>query len=524
VVLAAAYETLGSKGDSEAQIVLAWVSQTLTTGDEAYLLKNYAALLRPYHTARLDMLLWQGKTRAAMRMIPRVSDGWKALAQARIALREQSPGVDTLIEKVPKDLQGDPGLAFERFQWRARKGLNDDAISLALQREGSIEALGEPARWANWRRVLSRWLMRSGKGEAAYKLASAHGLDGGSAFADLEWLSGYLALTYLEDADLAKMHFETFRAAVRTPISLGRAGYWLGRAYEAAGNPAEARKAYLFGATYQTSFYGQLASEKAGVPLEASLSGKSEADAWQDAEFAQSSVFQAANLLFEAGERNLAERFLTHLAESLDEEALIQLGDFALSLSDPHLALMVAKQAAKQGVVVPRAYFPLVDLGVEDLPVSEELALAIARRESEFDPVVKSGVGARGLMQVMPRTAREVAGKINLKFDVTRLLSDPVYNATLGTAYLAEMSDVFQSNTALMAAAYNAGPSRPKRWIAEQGDPRSPDVDAVDWIEHIQFRETRNYVMRVMESLAIYRARISGETGPITLSDELKFR
>ncbi|MBT8409113.1 MAG: lytic transglycosylase domain-containing protein, partial [Alphaproteobacteria bacterium] len=149
---------------------------------------------------------------------------------------------------------------------------------------------------------------------------------------------------------------------------------------------------------------------------------------------------------------------------------------------------------------------------------------AIARRESEFDGQARSGVGALGLMQVMPPTAKEVAGSLKIKYDRRRLLSDPVYNARIGTAYLAGLIDMFGPNMVLVAAAYNAGPGRAERWIAQNGDPRSAGVDVVDWIEHIPFDETRNYVMRVMESLPVYRARLTGRTAPITLSQELKAR
>jgi soluble lytic murein transglycosylase len=235
-------------------------------------------------------------------------------------------------------------------------------------------------------------------------------------------------------------------------------------------------------------------------------------------------VFKAALLLREAGESALAERFLTHLAESLDEVGSGQLADFAFSVDDPHVALMIAKRAAEYGRVIPRAYYPVVDLGVTDPRVPLELALAIARRESEFDHDVMSGVGARGLMQVMPATAEEVAGKLDIDFDNGRLLNDPVYNARIGKAYLAELIEMFGPNYVLVSAAYNAGPSRPTRWMSERGDPRSAGVDVVDWIENIPFTETRNYVMRVMESLPVYRARLAGKPVPIGLTDAMEMR
>ncbi len=522
--LAAAYQKLGRTTDAEQQVVLAWIGKDMTAEDETALLQRYGGLLKPYHESRLDMLLWRGQSAAAERMLPRVGEGWQALARARLALREDKGGVDTLIAKVPASLADHPGLAFERFQWRARKGRNADAIDLLLSREGEKDPLGQPERWADWRGTLGRWAMRNGRAEAAYRVAAGHGLTSGSDYAELEWLAGYVALTYLRDPAMALQHFRRFRVAVATPISLGRAGYWEGRAYEAMGNAENALQSYAFGAEFQTSFYGLLAAERAGLPMDPALTGTETYPSWKSAAFVKSSVFEAGALLLDAGETDLGERFLTHLTESLDPVQAGQLADYALSRKDAHLALMISKRAADAGVVLPRAYYPVVDLGVKDPRVPLELALSIARRESEFDPVVVSGAGARGLMQVMPRTAQEVARSLDLTFDSQRLLSDPVYNATIGKAYLASLIDTFGGNMVLVSAAYNAGPSRPEQWIRDWGDPRSGGVDVVDWIEHIPFTETRNYVMRVMESLPVYRARLSGKTGPIRLTEEMQAR
>lgn len=522
VVLAAAYEELGRTAEAEAQIVLAWRTQPMTTGDEAYLLQRYASLIRPHHEARLDMLLWQDETAAVERLLPRVSEGWQRLARARMALRAEAPGVDTLIAAVPASLANDPGLAFERYQWRARKGRNADAIELALSRDA--DSLGRPEAWADWRGPLARWAIREGRPRDAYRIAARHGLTEGSDYAELEWLAGFVALTRLDDPETALRHFQRFRVAVSSPISMGRAGYWEGRAEEALGNAEGAALAYAFGAEHQTSFYGLLAAERAGIPMDPALTGTADYPDWRTAPFVSSSAFRAAALLHDAGEDALAERFLAHLAEGKDETEVGQLVDFALSIDEPHIALMIAKRAAEAGVVVPRGYYPVVDLGVTDPRVPLELALSIARRESEFDPGVMSSVGARGLMQVMPGTAEEVAGKLAIDFDTGRLLTDPVYNATIGKAYLAELIDTFGHNYVLVSAAYNAGPSRPIRWMSERGDPRSGEIDAIDWIETIPFTETRNYVMRVMESLPVYRARLTGKVQPIRLSEELSAR
>lgn len=518
-----AYMRLGRTGDAEAEAVRAWRSLSFEPGDDDRLLQQFPKLLAKHHTARLDMLLWEGRFTEAQRLMPRVSEDWQKLATARIALRRNQDGVDGLLAQVPKALADDPGLAWDRYQWRKKRGL-DSAVTLMDERSASAASLGRPDVWARDRRWAARDLMRDGKAKAAYRLASRHRLSSGSDFADLEWLSGYIALRYLKDPKLAHDHFVRFRQAVDTPISLGRAGYWEGRSLEAMGKPVDALAAYEFGAEFQTSFYGLLAAERAALPMDPALMGQERYPDWRKAAFLKSSVLQAAQLLQKAGERDLAERFMRHLCESLDATQMGQLADMALDLHEPHIALSIAKFAADQGIVLNRPYYPVTSLAKMKLPVPVELALSIARRESEFDPVVISHAGARGLMQLMPATAKAMAAEIGEAYAQSRLTSDPDYNARLGSRYLAKMINRFGDNPMLVAAAYNAGPSRPDRWIRDYGDPRDPNIDPVDWIETIPFDETRNYIMRVTESLPVYRARLHGKTEPIRLTDELKQR
>merc|ERR1711969_418054 len=124
-------------------------------------------------------------------------------------------------------------------------------------------------------------------------------------------------------------------------------------------------------------------------------------------------------------------------------------------------------------------------------------------------------------MQLMPGTAKEVSGWLNIAYSHDGLTADPAYNARLGSAYLASLARRFNGNAVMMAAGYNAGPGRPIRWMEQFGDPRSGDIDVVDWIEMIPFNETRNYVMRVTESLPVYRARLGRDPHPVPFSQEL---
>ncbi len=522
---AVALKAKGRQGDAEADIVAAWRTMPMGKGLQKDYLENFGKLLKPHHEARLDRMLWDDHLVSAGQMLPLVGSDHRKLAEARIALQKRLPGVDGKVAAVPKSLAESPGLAFDRFVWRDKKELDDSAIDLMLARSTGPEALGEPDKWAEGRRRLARLEMRGGNANRAYKIAANHHMtpEMGYGYADLEWLSGFLALRKLNDPATAVRHFQNFSDAVQSPISKGRAGYWLGRAYAAQGNADKAYEAYAMGADHQTSFYGLLAAEQIGRPFDGELANPRRAPHWKQAEFADSSVLEAGLLLLQAGEANLSERFLTHLVEDLDSVEATQLGDLVIELKEPHLAVMIAKRAAKTGVVLPAAYYPVHPVADLGLPMAKEMTLAIARRESEFDPVVVSGAGARGLMQVMPATAQLVAKNMGILsgHKTGKLTSDWQYNAKLGANYLSGLAADFNGNVVMMAAGYNAGPRRPISWMGRYGDPRAGEIDVVDWIETIPFSETRNYVMRVAESLPVYRARLGQPALPIPFSQEL---
>lgn len=524
---AAALWAVDRRDDAMAEAIRSWTTMSLSAAEHDQFMVDWPLTLRRYHEERLDFLLWQGLESQAERMYPLVSDGWQRLAEARLRLRDRRPGVDDAVAAVPASLRDTGGLNYERFIWRLREGLTDSAVSLIRETSTSADALGRPAEWANQRRILARQLMRGGDLEAAYNVAAYHFVDPDEDyidFSDLEWIAGYTALR-MGDANLAASHFQRFQRAVDSPISMGRAGYWLGRAYEAQGNAEGAAQAYALGAQYQSSFYGQLAAERGGLPTDPAFLGQEDFGDWRQAAFVNSSVFHAAGRLLEAGNIPLAERFWTHLTESLSRTEAGQLADMALELNEHHIALMIAKRTAQYGNEIMRAYYPVVpDLLDFDLPVSDRLVHSIARRESEFDPTVVSHAGAIGLMQVMPRTGRDMARRVGVSFSESRLRDDPAFNATLGAGYLDYLIEEFGPNPVLIATAYNAGPRRAERWMELFGDPRDPDVDVVDWIESIPFRETRNYVMRVTESMRIYDAMLSGRLPTQTLSELLQQR
>ncbi len=523
LMLARALQDVGRTSEAQAEIIRIWTTFALSEAEQNAILADFGTTLRPYHDERLDMLMWRQRLNEGMRMFGLVSTDARKLAEVRIALQRQENGVDSMIAALPSHLQTNAGLAFDRFRWRREKGYWDSAQDMMVERSRSLDALGRPEYWSDQRRTYARRAMRLGQHQTAYLLASQHFLTPDvEDYKDLEWLAGFIALRKLNNPQQALIHFQKFRASVESPISVGRAGYWLGRTYEALGDMENARISYQLGATYQTSFYGQLSAERAGLPADASLTGSNLPPDWTRQAFLRTDSVRAAILFHNAGRDDLTRWFLVHASETMSVPERAAVAQLAFDMGLPNTALKIAKEAANYGYVIPDAYYPVTELAKFDSPVPPELQMAIARQESELHPLAESPVGALGLMQVMPATAKSVAKRLGITYSRDRLASDWQYNARLGTAYLDEMLDRYSGSIILAAAAYNAGPHRADRWIVDYGDPRSPNIDAVDWIETIPFNETRNYVMRIAESVFVYRMRISGQVQPLTLSEDLK--
>lgn len=515
VRLAQALYALGQDGKAEAMLAEIWHTYRLSSSGHRAMLAAYPSFLAAHHTVRTDTLLWAWRTTEAELMLPLLGEGHAALASARIAYIRKQGGLEAKVAAVPDALKDTAGLAYDRYNWLADRGDRTEAIKILKARSTSVEALGEPFRWSGWRRSLARWEMREGRAQSAYDLASKHFLSEGSAFADLEWIAGYVALTYLDRPADALTHFQAADATVDSPISEGRMQYWIGRTYNVLGDDVAADAAYVIAAQHQTGFYGLLAAEHLGMSLDPKLTGKDDPTDWEEAAFLQDDLPRAALMLLQAGERGRAVSFFAELGKTLTAEELSQLGALLSEMGEPYYEVLLGKTAVARGVLVPSIYFPLHELKDMDLPVPAALSLSIARRESEFNAGVGSPVGALGLMQLMPATAQEVSGLIGETYSKGKLTADPAYNARLGSKYLSMLEEEFGYSPVMMAAGYNAGPSRPNTWMDERGDPRIGEVDVVDWIEHIPFRETRNYVMRVTESIPVYEARLTGEVGPI---------
>jgi len=465
--------------------------------------------------------LWDGQDAAARRLFPLVGDDWKALAEARMALAEEARNAEALLARVPSDLRDNPGLVYERLRWRRRADQDDAALEI-LDRQP--KKLDRPELWWNERNILVRRAIEKADYAQAYRLAKNHGLPDGKGLADAEFLAGWLALRFLDKPAAALAHFERLHKNVTAPISRGRGAYWAGRAAEVVGDKAAARKWFEQATQYGTTFYGQLAASQLDRAPKLPTGNDPALTKEAMAAFHKRELVRVVEGLtqIEGRSSDRVGQFLRRLGSDADShEEYTLAARLAQEIRRPDLQVAIAKNAAQDGLALAEGY-PLLDL--KDIPKPEPaLVHALIRRESTFNTNAVSPAGARGLMQLMPATAQQVATKLGIKkHQPSKLTADPDYNIKLGTSYIADLLDRFNGSYVLAIAAYNGGDGRVRKWLDTLGDPRSPRVDVIDWIEMIPIYETRNYVQRVMEDTMVYRARLNGGRAPASLEQELK--
>ncbi len=500
----------GRRDDAEKAIRAAWVEHNFPPAVERAFYDRFRRhLTAEDHARRLDRLVWDGRGWEANRMLRRVGAGHAALATARMALRDMKGGVDGAIRRVPDELASDPGLVYERMRWRRRKGRDDDALDALKDIPKTVP---RPDLVWTEQHILARRALDAGQVTRAYRLAADHPNTEGEGFAEAEWLAGFIALRFLKEPQTALTHFTRLHEKVNFPVSLARGAYWSGRAAEALGDTETALAWYGRAARHITTFYGQLAvarlDGKGAAPLQGhAIPPEPDIGDAAVAAFAGREVVRAAEIMAASREPDHFRTFVRHLvrlAESPAEHALA--ARIALAAGRHDVAVWAAKDSLRAGVHLIEAGWPRGPLPRDLRGLEESVLLALMRQESGFNTDAVSWAGARGLMQVMPATARVVARDIGLPFSRERLLEDPDYNLAIGTAYFARVLREFDGSYILALAAYNAGPGRARQWLRRNGDFRTDGVDAIDWIELIPFDETRNYVQRVIENVQVYRA------------------
>ncbi len=500
----------------------AWRSDELSERSEADALELFGDLLtREDHRARMDKRIGAKDIAGARRAAQRLGSSELAIVKA-CAAGSADKALD-LLNDVPAEARGDLGYTLCRMRWMVRHDRIDDATHLVLSAAPGNMARQDTDEWWRERRGLARKLLDQGKSEAAYQVVRDAALPASEPYrADFHFMCGWIALRYRNDPAAARAHFAHIDDGSANPIVLARANYWRGRAAEATGGQAEMRAFYEAAARYPTAYYGQLARARLGLDR-AQLRAPVPAEAADGATRTDERV-RAADMLYALGERDVALSFVADLAEaSTDVPVLTALAELAGRRNDARAMLQIGKPALARGLALDNYAFPTIGIP-QHSPIGPEIERSIiysvARTESAFDQRDKSPANAVGLMQVTPEAGRDTAKRFGVAYDWDRMVSDPVYNTQMGAAELSALLKEYAGSHIMTFAGYNAGRGHVRDWVKLYGDPRDPNVDAIDWVERIPLSETRNYVQRVMENLQVYRVRFDSGASVASKSDQ----
>jgi len=502
-----------------------WVSANLSKSELKFYRKKYKKFLNADdYIKRADYLAWNNKYWDLKRLLRYLPKDYELLYNARQLLMSKSYGVDNAISKVPAKFKNDAGLNYERLKWRRKRGRVESSVEILLSVKNTKGYLVRPDKWWVEREIISRSLIYKKKYELAYRISSNHAMTEGPEFAAAEWMSGWIALSFLDDPILAKDHFENFYNNVGYPISVARGAYWLGRTYKKLNNQNESTKWFKEASNYLTTYYGQLAFMELDPNNTFELSKDTQVEKKYRDYFFKKEIIKIIYLLDELNEDKYAKHILRFLAnDNIENGSEILAAELATNIERFDYAIQISKIASYEKRFHNKYNYPIIStpnyINGRKIPESAFI-LSIIRQESEFDLSANSHAGARGLMQLMPYTAKLVAKQAKLPYSKSRLTTDPEYNINLGSHYIAGLILEYDGAYPFAIAAYNAGPKRVRYWKKINKNPQKNQINYVDWIELIKFKETRNYVQRVLENYNVYRYIL--EQKPIQMKDFFK--
>ena len=517
IKLAEAYLEQGKKDLVKNLIKEGWVTAQIPKNDLGYYRAKFKKYLTPEdHIKRADHLAWELKYWDLKRMLKYLPKDERALYNARQILMSNSYGVDNAISKVPNHLKSNTGLEYDRLRWRNRRGRLEGSLEILYKNSNRTELqMVRPDKWWEQRKSVSRALIYKKRYKTAYKIASEHALSAGPEFAEAEWLSGWIALTFLKSPEYAISHFQNFYNNVGYPISLARGAYWLGITYKTLGDKDLSNKYFSEGAKFPMTYYGQLSFNEIKPGENFELIDDSNFNKDYEKEFKKNKLVNHVILLNELNSSQLSKDIIKYLAGlNIEKGSEVLAARLATAVERYDFAIQISKQASYEKRFFNKYNYPIINtpktINNKIMP-GQEVVLAIIRQESEFDRRANSWAGARGMMQLMKYTAKIVAKQAKLPYSISRLTSDPEYNIKLGSYYFNSLMEDYNGVFPFAIAAYNAGPNRVKTWRRVNGDPSKGQLSYVNWIELIRFKETRNYVQRVLENINVYKYMLNKE-------------
>ncbi|HEY8577425.1 MAG TPA: lytic transglycosylase domain-containing protein [Devosia sp.] len=513
ILLARALLAEGKRDEAAALATSIWTENFLTQAQESTVLAGFGELLdRDDHWVRAMHLMMHDRARGSERLLPFLSAAQKTLVVARSAVSRDAPNAKALLDKVDPSLRDNPVYLFSRAQRARQFELWQDAVDWL---DKAPDAVPDAAEWWYERRILVRKLLDLGQPDLAYRAAAGYRNGPEARMVDALFHAGWIALAFLDDAQAAQRHFSEMTEHTTLPDSISQANYWLARANAALGEFDAARTALEAAAAHGTVYYGQLARTELGE-AGAEIRPLPEIGGSQTL-FDANPAVKAVRLLAANGQQRYATTLLRHLGTTLEDGGqLLLAARLAEQIGAHHVAIAIASGADQRGIALDPLSFPAdARLAKAELAADRAAVYAVMRQESMFQVDAVSAVGARGLMQLMPGTAREVAEEVDVDYSPSRLVSDAAYNALLGSTYLATQLERYDGSLVLAAAAYNAGPGNANKWIRAYGDPRADNVDPVIWVELIPFQETRTYVKRVLGNYLVYRELLGNSPLPL---------
>lgn len=501
----------------------AWIKSSFEPDQELSIVQKDGAYLTPdIDRQRLSNLIWREDIASAKREMARVTGEAQQIASARLMLRSSPAAGEAQAQSLSA---GEPDLLFDRAR-AARKAQNySNGESLLLRYLNATSDRSHPAKLWVEANILAREALKTQDYRTAYQILDRMNFQpGGDEFSESEFMAGWVALRFLKDPKSAQPHFRRLEAGVSRPISLSRAHYWQGRAYEMLGDTANAYEQYRLASKHATTFYGQVALARIDATPVLHIADQAP-DLGGKAEFEQEDLLHAMKVLADLGQVSLLRTFALRYADlHPDARHYALLCQALLDMGFREVTVRVAKQASYAGIQYLPYTHPVIAVPRYQGPGTgpePAVVLGLIRQETEFDPAAVSGPGARGIMQIMPATAKHTAAVAGIPYRPNDLIDDPSYNMQLGMMEFGSNLSDWSGSLVIAAAAYNAGPNNAKKWLNNNGDPRSPASDPIDWIEQIPFNETRNYVMRVIENTQIYRNRIAGRDLPLRIMSDL---
>lgn len=516
--LARAYKRKGDTENAKIWLKRVWHKYTLSQSMEKIILTDMGHLLTTKdHLARVAHFTFAQAPRAIMRLKRLLKKTDRAAAYAQASLLFFSKRAMARVRAVPKALKNSPPLQFALARYWRKKDKYDKTQPHILKAPSRASPMNNPKAWWTERHVTARYLLGKGKMEQAYRLSRPHGVAAGNSFAQAEFFSGWLALVHLKMPQEALEHFTVLRNGVKKPRSIARAEYWCGRAHRALKHEKLALKRFEAAAKYSKTYYGQLALDELGETRSRAIAiDKPKPDPLTKAYFEATDLVQITRMLAKAHRDGLVRDFMFALMNnsSFRAEALA-VANLAHELKLPHIGIRIAKKAEERGHDMGTHAYPFGILPKYPQLKSVDMALlyGLIRQESEFNASAKSWAGARGLMQIMPGTARLIARQYKQRYRRDKLTKDPAYNLRLGSAHLQDLINNHRGSYIMALASYNAGPGRTIKWTSVFGDPRGGKMDPIDWVESIPFNETRDYVQKVMENMYIYRSGLTPKGG-----------